>query len=202
MENTCPKLLANSWLETTYYLNWLVLLGVCTAALALCYSVAEYCAPVWARYSHTNRVDTQLNSSMRIITGTVHHCPLPWLSILSNIEPAELRRRASTDKLVAKALSHPQWGLHQDLTCHTPQRLKSRHPLWEDVVQIDTMARWKEDWRSANVVNSTLVEDPAIRQPGFLLLRHLWSLLNRFCTGQGTLKAYLKNGFCYAVICE
>ena len=28
------------------------------------------------------------------------------------------------------------------------------------------MDRWKEDWRRANVVNSTLVEDPAIRQPG------------------------------------
>ena len=103
-----------------------------------------------------------------------------------------LRRKASTDKLVAKALSHPQWGLHQDLTCHPPQRLKSRHPLWEDIVPIDTMARWKEDWRSANVVNSTLVEDPAIRQPGFLLPRHLWSLLNRFRTGQGTCKACLK----------
>ena len=72
-----------------------------TAALALCYSVAEYCAPVLAR-SHTNQVDTQLNSSMRIITGTVTPSPLPRLSVLSNIEQADLRRRASTDKLVAK----------------------------------------------------------------------------------------------------
>ena len=54
------------------------------------------------------------------------------------------------------------------------------------------MALWKEDWRSGNVVNSNLVEDPAIRQPGFLLPRHLWCLLNRFLTGQGTCKACLK----------
>ena len=73
-----------------------------TSALALCYSVAEYCAPVWNRSPHTNVVDTQLNASMRIITGSVPSCPLPWLPVFSNIQPPYLRRKASTDKLVAK----------------------------------------------------------------------------------------------------
>ena len=37
----------------------------------------------------------------------------------------------------------------------------------------------------AQVVNSHLVCDPTIRQPGFDLPRQQWSLLNRFCTQQG-----------------
>jgi hypothetical protein len=163
-----------------------------TSALALCYSVAEYCAPVWARSSHTHQVDVQLNSSMRTITGTIRSCPLPWLPVLSNIAPADLRRRASSDKLVAKALMHPDWGLHQDLTFHPPHRLKSRHPLWEDLVPVDIVSRWRETWWAANTVNATLVADPETRQPGFLLPRHLWSLLNRFRTDHGPCRASLK----------
>ena len=147
---------------------------------------------MWDRSPHTNDVDTQPKLSMRIITGSVRYCPLPWLPALSNIQPPYLRRKVSTDNLVAKTLLHPEWSLHKDMTCHPPKRLKSRHPLWEDMVPIDMAARWREDWRSANVVNSTLVEDPAIRQPDFLLPRHLWSLLNRFRSGQGPCKACLK----------
>ena len=78
-----------------------------------------------------------------IITGTVRSCPLPWLPVLSNMQPPCLRCKASTDKLVAKALLHPEWGLHKGLTCHPPKRLKSRHPLWEDMVPIDITARWR-----------------------------------------------------------
>ena len=46
-----------------------------TSALALCYSVAEYCAPVWRNSAHTNLVGVQLNNTMRTITArctTVH----------------------------------------------------------------------------------------------------------------------------------
>jgi len=41
-----------------------------SSALALCYSAAEYCAPVWSRSAHTSQVDVQLNSTMRLISGT------------------------------------------------------------------------------------------------------------------------------------
>ena len=42
-----------------------------SSALALCYSVGEYCPPVWARSAHTDCVDVKLNSTMRLITGTL-----------------------------------------------------------------------------------------------------------------------------------
>jgi len=42
------------------------------SALAVCYSVAEYCCRVWAGSSYTNLIDTQLHSSMRLISGYLH----------------------------------------------------------------------------------------------------------------------------------
>jgi len=57
-----------------------------SSALALCYSAAEYYAPVWSRSAHTSRVDVQLNSTMRLISVTLRSTPLPWLPVLSNIE--------------------------------------------------------------------------------------------------------------------
>ena len=43
--------------------------------------------PVRSRSAHTSRVDVQLNSTMRLISGTLRSAPLPWLPVLSNIEP-------------------------------------------------------------------------------------------------------------------
>ena len=40
-----------------------------TTALALCYSVAEYAAPVWARSSHAQKLNPELNSACRAVTG-------------------------------------------------------------------------------------------------------------------------------------
>jgi len=55
-----------------------------SSALALCYSAAEYCAPVWSRSAHTSQVDVQLNYTMRLISGTLNSTPLAWLPVLSN----------------------------------------------------------------------------------------------------------------------
>ena len=46
------------------------------------------------------------------------------------------------------------------------------------------MAQW-HNWKSAQVVNSHLMCNPAMRQPGFNLSRQQWSLLNHFRTEQG-----------------
>jgi len=50
---------------------------------------------------------------------------------------------------------------------------------------VDIKSRWRHNWKSAQVVNSHLVCDPTIRQPGFDLPWQQWSLLNRFRTEQG-----------------
>ena len=82
-----------------------------SSALVLCYSAAEYCAPVWSRSAHTSQIDVQLNSTMHLISGTLRSTPLQWLPVLSNIEPPALRRKAATDKLVEKIVKHDSWPI-------------------------------------------------------------------------------------------
>jgi len=154
-------------------------------ALALCYSAAEYCVPVWSRSAHTSQVDVQLNSTMRLVSGTIRSTPLPWLPVLSNIEPPALWRKAATDKLVEKIVKHDSWPIQPDIFIPPLLRLTSRKPLWLDLQPVDIRSRWRHNWMSAQVVNSHLVCDPTIRQPGFDLPRQQWSLLNRFRTEQG-----------------
>jgi len=107
---------------------------------------------------------------MRLISGTFRSTPLPWLPVLSNIEPPALWRNSATDRLVEKIVKHDSWPIQPDILSPPLLQLTSRKPLWLDLAQ---------------VVNSHLVCDPTIRQPGFDLPRQQWSLLNRFRTEQG-----------------
>jgi len=58
-------------------------------------------------------------------------------------------------------------------------------PWFTNLSCVVIKSRRRHNWKSAQVVNSHLVCDPTIRQPGFDLPRQQWSLLNRFCTEQG-----------------
>ena len=175
--NLLTKLAGTSWGANASVLR--------SSALALCYSVAEYCSPVWARSAHTARLDTQLNATMRLISGTLRPTPTPWLPVLSNIPPPDLRRKEVKDKLVTKINAHEDWPVFKDLYEPPHKRLKSRKPIWSDISPTDINAQWKESWKEASAVNSSLVTDPTILQPGFNLPRREWSLLNRFRTAQG-----------------
>ena len=64
-------------------------------------------------------------------------------------------------------------------------QLTSGKPLWLYLQPVDTKSRWRHNWKSAQVVNSHLMCDSTIRQPGFELPRQQWSLLNHFSTEQG-----------------
>lgn len=120
--NLLSKLAGTSWGASAQTLK--------TTALALCYSTAEYCAPVWSRSSHTKLVDVQLNTSMRTITGTLRSTPLPWLPVLSNIPPPHLRRQEATAKLLAKVNANDRLPLREDILSHPKARLSSRRPVW------------------------------------------------------------------------
>ena len=75
--NLLMKLAGSTWGTSTNTLR--------SSALALCYSAAEYCAPVWSCSAHTSQVDVQLNSTMHLISDTLHSTPLPWLPVLSTV---------------------------------------------------------------------------------------------------------------------
>jgi len=93
-----------------------------TSALALSYSVGEYCSPVWSRSAHTSSVDVALNQTMRIISGTLRPTPVEWLPVLCNIAPPHLRRRAAAHTLIGKATEKEDWGLHSDVLDHPKLR--------------------------------------------------------------------------------
>jgi len=57
------------------------------------------------------------------------YTPLPWLPVLSNIEPPALRRKAATDKLVEKIVKHDNWPIQPDILSPPLLRLTSRKPL-------------------------------------------------------------------------
>ncbi|KAI5729094.1 hypothetical protein M8J77_025260 [Diaphorina citri] len=122
-----------------------------TSALALVYSTAEYCSPVWLQSCHTQRVDVQLNSTMRLISGTVRSTPTEWLPALSHIAPPPLRRKQALVKMYDKIQANLQIPLHDDLLEIPHTKLSSRKPplslgkhLRDRNFNMD--AEWKDEW--------------------------------------------------------
>ena len=76
--------------------------------------------------------------TMRLISGTLRSTPLPWLPVLSNIEPPALRRKAATDELVKKIVKHDTWPIQPDILNPPSLRLTSRKPLWLDLNHLTT----------------------------------------------------------------
>jgi len=115
--NLIMKLVGTSWGASASTLH--------TSALALCYSVAEYCNPVWARSSYTDLIDTLLHSAVRLISGCLQHTQLSWLPVLSNVAPPSLPHKAATDSMLQIVEAHPNWPLFADVFEHPPPWLAS-----------------------------------------------------------------------------
>jgi len=94
---------------------------------------------------------------------------LSWLPVLSNVAPPSLHRKAATANMLYISEDHLNWPVHADVFEHPPPWLASRRPIWSDMSSVDTITQWREDWSSASVVNHTIVTDPTIRQPGFII---------------------------------
>lgn len=160
-KNIINKLAETSWGYRANVLHILV--------LALVYSVAEYCAPVWERSVHVKKVDTQLNNAMRTITGCVQATNLQWLPVLSNIAPPAVRRHLATAKILQK-INRSTGGLpvYNDINNVPPKRLRSRHSIWSKENNSDRLEdTWKQYWEDDNVKNRHLISDPTQRVPGF-----------------------------------
>ena len=86
---------------------------LCTAALSLVYSTAEYCAPVWCCSAHTRLIDSVFNDALCIVTGCLRPTPTDYLLILTGIQPAELRRLGATLSLAYRGSLDPDRILHE-----------------------------------------------------------------------------------------
>jgi len=56
--------------------------------------------------------------------------------------------------------------------------------LWTGTYPTSIIFSWQDEWKSAAVVNSSLVDDPSIWQPGFDLPICYWALQNLFWINQ------------------
>ncbi|XP_055714418.1 uncharacterized protein LOC129808670 [Phlebotomus papatasi] len=157
------------------------------ASLSLVYSTAEYCAPVWAGSRHCKKVDTQLNSTMRHITGTLKPTQTQWLPVLANIAPPHIRRNEATLREWSKAqlVTTPL----QNIVNNAPSlRLKSRNPFWNRSEMLrngnfSSKQQWNKEWGDGNYKNSHLIDDPSKPVEGLNLSRKDWATLNRIRTG-------------------
>ena len=156
-----------------------------TTAVALCYSTAEYAAPVWERPAYAHLLNPELNQACRAITGCLRPTNVENLYLLAGIAPPEIRRsvcaRVERTKQVERE-THSLFG-------HTParRRLKSRRSFLTSVQPVHFPAKvvrvneWKrrlEEKAHAGLVN--LYEDLATGHDSPWLN---WRCLNSLRTG-------------------
>ena len=65
---------------------------ITTMALALCYSIAEYSALVWARSTYVDILDPELNKACRALTGCLKPTYVEDLYLIAGIVSTYIRR--------------------------------------------------------------------------------------------------------------
>ena len=195
--NLIRRLAGSSWGASTDVLR--------SSSLALCYSTAEYCAPVWSRSVHTKRVDTALNNSMRLVSGAIKSTPTSQLPLLSGITPPDIRRLEQCLKLLHRSTKTPTHLLHHLTTTNREQptsRLKSRYPLSRQLHELQHEAintspetwsqdRWSSRWQLTDCQLRRYIPTPTNKPPGHDLPRAQWVQLNRLRSGHGRYKAFM-----------
>ena len=100
-----------------------------TSKLALLYNKMNYSSPIWFNSVHSNKVNVQLNISLRIISGTLKATSIPWLYVFCNISPGDLLRKRTFLNCVNKSLNLNKSILYEVMTENVPDRLVSRKPI-------------------------------------------------------------------------
>ena len=110
-----------------------------TTALALCYSTAEYAAPVWERSAHAHQLNPELNLACRAITGCLKPTNVENLSLHAGIAPPEITRSVCARVERTKQVGRETHSLFE----HTPARccLKSRRSFLTSVQPVHFPAK-------------------------------------------------------------
>ena len=75
-----------------------------TAALFLIYSTSEHCAPAWCRSARTRHIISVINGVPLVVTECLRPSPTNDLPILTDIQPAGLRRLEATFALENRSI--------------------------------------------------------------------------------------------------
>ena len=174
--NLLHKLTSSKWGANPHTLR--------TTALALCYSTAEYAAPVWERSSHAHKLDVVLNQTCRIISGCLKPTISGHLHLLSGIAPPAIRRATASRIERSKQQMdprHPMFGLEAPTS-----RLKSRKSFLTSTAPLegsasqDRISRWKTGLSERE--KELLIEPKEHLPPGSDLPWPTWKSLNRLRT--------------------
>ena len=151
--------------------------------------------------AHTCLIDSVLNDALRIVTGCLHPTPTDHLSILSDIQPAELRRMGATLSLAHRGSLDPDHILHGLLsgfsdTCKV--RLRSRRPflsaarnLLNNLARLGIRAsewtnhKWKAEYCENASRLHAFMPGTGARPVGMGLSRVAWVKVNCLQTGVG-----------------
>ena len=160
-----------------------------TAALALIYSTAEYCVPVWCRSAHTHFIDKTISDAVRIVTGCLRPMSAGNLHILAGIHPSELCRKKAT-LLLARLAQDPEHLLHERLNAMPSakhQQLKSRQlfvpaalELINEVVELNINAahwadyRWNKEWQGSSFLLHAFIPNASTSPLGIHFPRPAW----------------------------
>lgn len=161
-----------------------------TSALTLCYSAAEYAAPVWARSCHAKKVDIALNETSRIISGCLKSTPVEEILVLSGIAPSDIKREIASVIERHKQQNDPRHPLHGKNPAQS--RLRSRKSFLTMIQPIrnppekERINRWKE--REQKFTRELKKELPKGRNWKW----EKWKALNRLRTEVGRCKTTLK----------
>ena len=178
---------------------------LCTAALSLVHSTADYCAPVWCRSAHACLIDSVLNGALRIVTECLPPTPTDHLPIFSGIQPAERRRLGTTLSLAYDGSLDPVhilYGLFKGSSDARQEKLRSRRQFVlaarnqlnnRDGLGIRasewTIYKWNAKYceNTSRLIVFIARSSPSARPVigiGFSLPRTVWVNLNRLRTGE------------------
>ena len=134
------------------------------SALSFVYSIAEYCAPVWCRSTHTRLIDS-------IVTGCLCPTPTEDLPVLAGIQPAELRRLGATLSLANCAVHDADHVLHGQLVGQQDAhlgRLRSRRPFalvaWKLFDSLSKLDIGVKQW--TNINGTRVLQGSVLSFPG------------------------------------
>ena len=175
--NLLQKLASNHWGAdfTTFH----------TSTLAICFSVAEYCCPIWSQSHHCKKVDTSLNECLTLASGCINSTPTELLQFLSGIEPMDIRRNKNILGLCIRAMENTHI-FHQ--------------AALDDIDDIspDNWAQhaWRGQWENSNTSSIISLHTQALNHLAMIL-----NEVNGYCSIASALVMVDMQASCIELVC-
>ena len=147
--------------------------------------MAEYAASVWARSSHAQKLNTELNSACRAVSGCLKPTNVEDLYLLAGIAPPDIRRDVCVQVEKTKQETNEAHSLYGQNP--TERRLKSRNCFLRSVKPADFLPKvircsaWLRRLQAIPHRATVNLDESLAKR--FDRPWTTWRCLNRLCTG-------------------